>query len=126
MNTYQYDTNLYRITTKNITWISTLSHRSYIPSIKMAGSINISSSTLSVLVMAVTLYQSLFIDAFIQHQHTTTLQIKRRYLASSKDDIDIPLDTTTTTTITSTPSNPFLPLLSKGLHQTSIAMNKYI
>jgi len=90
----------------------------------MAGSINISSSTLTVLVMAVTLYQSLFIDAFIQHQHTTTLQIKRRYLASSIDDIDIPLDTTTTTTLTSTPSNPFLPLLSKGLHQTSIAMNK--
>jgi len=90
----------------------------------MAGSINISLSTLTVLVMAVTLYQSLFIDAFIQHQHTTTLQIKRRYLASSIDDIDIPLDTTTTTTLTSTPSNPFLPLLSKGLHQTSIAMNK--
>jgi len=66
----------------------------------MAGSINISSSTLTVLVMAVTLYQSLFIDAFIHHQYTTTLRIQRRYLASSKDDIDTPLDTTTTTTIT--------------------------
>ena len=80
---------------------------------------------MSVLVLAVALYQSLFIDAFIQHQHTTSL--RNRYLASSKDDniitdIDIPLDTTTISS--STPSNPFLPLLSKGLHQTSIAMNK--
>ena len=97
--------------------------------IKMAGSININitSSTLTVLVMAVTLYQSLFIDAFTHHQHTTSL--KTKYLASSKDDniitdIDIPLDATTTTISSSTPSNPFLPLLSKGLHQTSIAMNK--
>ena len=94
----------------------------------MTGSINISSSTLTVLVMTVTLYQSLFIDAFIQHQHiictTSQPRIQRRYLASSKDDIDIPFDTTTTTISSSTPSNPFLPLLSKGLHQTSIAMNK--
>ena len=76
-------------------------------------------------VVAVTLYQSLFIDAFIQHQHTTSL--RKKYLASSKDDniitdIDIPLDTTTISS--STPSNPFLPLLSKGLHQASIAMNE--